>query len=85
MTSQNVFQAGLTDDFDSTRAAAIHGHPRALVRDGATTILMVDQNVIAGTVVADTIYVIELGSNKLEATKDEFDTAQKRAIADWLF
>ena len=46
------------------------------------TILMVDQNVIAGTVVADTIYVIELGSNKLEATKDDFDTAHKQAIAD---
>ncbi len=40
---------------------------------------------MAGTDVADTIYVIELGSNKMEATKHEFDTAHKQAIADWLF
>ena len=46
------------------------------------TILMVDQNVIAGTDVANNFYEVELGSNKPEATKDEFDTAQKRAIAD---
>jgi ABC-type branched-subunit amino acid transport system ATPase component len=75
----------LTDGLDPKRAAAIHGHPRALLRDEAKTILMVDHNVIAGTDVAETIDVIELGTNKLEATKPEFETAHKQAIADWLF
>jgi branched-chain amino acid transport system ATP-binding protein len=46
---------------------------------------MVDQNVIAGTDVADYIYVLELGSNKLEGSKEVFDTRYKDAIADWLF
>jgi ABC-type branched-subunit amino acid transport system ATPase component len=74
-----------TVGLDPKRAASIYGHLRALVRDEAKTILMVDQNVIAGTDVADYIYVIELGSNKLEATKQKFDTTHKQAIADWLF
>ena len=45
---------------------------------------MVDQNVIAGTDVADYIYVLELGANKLEATKADFESKYRDSIADWL-
>jgi branched-chain amino acid transport system ATP-binding protein len=45
---------------------------------------MVDQNVIAGTDVADYIYVLELGTNKLEGTKEEFDIKYRDTIAEWL-
>jgi branched-chain amino acid transport system ATP-binding protein len=46
---------------------------------------MVDQNVIAGTNVADYIYVLELGANKLEGSKQKFDDEYRDAISDWLF
>jgi branched-chain amino acid transport system ATP-binding protein len=48
------------------------------------TILMVDQNVIAGTDVADYIYVLELGANKIEGTKSDFDAKYRDTIAEWL-
>ena len=41
-------------------------------------------NVIAGTDVADYIYVLELGANKIEGTKAEFDTKYRDTIAEWL-
>ena len=49
------------------------------------TVLMVDQNVISGTDVADYIYVLELGANKLEGTKKTFDEEYREAISEWLF
>ena len=85
MTSQNVFQAGLTDGLIPKRSIAIYGHPRALIRNEAKTLLMVDQDASPGPTSPDTIDVIELGSNKLEATEHEFDTAHKQTIVDWLF
>lgn len=74
-----------TVGLDPKRASQIYAHLRRLVTDEDRTILMVDQNVIAGTNVADYIYVLELGANKLEGSKQTFDNEYKNSIADWLF
>ncbi len=74
-----------TVGLDPKRAGQIYAHLRRLVSEEKRTVLMVDQNVIAGTDVADYIYVLELGANKLEGTKAVFDTEYRDAIADWLF
>lgn len=73
-----------TVGLDPKRAGTIYRHLRSLVDDDRRTILMVDQNVIAGTDVADHIYVLELGSNKLEGTKAQFDAEYRDTIAEWL-
>ena len=39
---------------------------------------------MAGTDVADYIYVLELGQNKLEGSKRKFDEVYRETIADWL-
>ncbi|WP_137389512.1 ABC transporter ATP-binding protein [Rhodoligotrophos defluvii] len=73
-----------TVGLDPKRAGAIYAHLRRLVTEEGRTILMVDQNVLAGTDVADYIYVLELGANKLEGTKATFDSEYRETIADWL-
>lgn len=73
-----------TVGLDPKRAHVIYGHLRQLVTEEKKTVLMVDQNVIAGTDVADYIYVLELGQNKLEGSKRTFDEEYRETIADWL-
>lgn len=73
-----------TVGLDPKRSAAIYTHLRTLIEAEGRTILMVDQNVIAGTEVADYVYVLELGANKLEGTKAEFDASYREIIANWL-
>nr|WP_309501760.1 ATP-binding cassette domain-containing protein [uncultured Roseovarius sp.] len=74
-----------TVGLDPKRAGQIYSHLRRLVTDEKRTILMVDQNVIAGTDVADYIYVLELGTNKLEGSKKKFDEEYREVISEWLF
>ncbi len=73
-----------TVGLDPKRAATIYDHLRRLVDGEHRTVLMVDQNVAAGTGVADFIYVLELGTNKLEGTKAEFDARYQEIMASWL-
>lgn len=73
-----------TVGLDPKRAAVIYAHLRQLVGEDSKSVLMVDQNVIAGTEVADYIYVLELGRNKLECSKRQFDEVYRETIADWL-
>ncbi|MEQ8357622.1 MAG: ATP-binding cassette domain-containing protein [Kiloniellaceae bacterium] len=73
-----------TVGLDPKRAKVIYAHLRQLVSAEGKTVLMVDQNVIAGTDVADYIYVLELGQNKLEGSKRKFDEVYRETIADWL-
>ena len=73
-----------TVGLDPKRAKVIYDHLRELVDDAGKTILMVDQNVIAGTDVADYIYVLALGQNKLEGSKEKFDSDYRDTIAEWL-
>jgi branched-chain amino acid transport system ATP-binding protein len=73
-----------TVGIDPKRAGQIYDHLRALVSEEGRTVLMVDQNVIAGIGVADHVYVLELGTNRLEGTRAEFDAKYRDTIADWL-
>ncbi|MEE2804700.1 MAG: ABC transporter ATP-binding protein [Pseudomonadota bacterium] len=54
-----------------------------LKRDGLT-ILLVDQNVREAVRVADHIYVLEVGQNKVSGTKAEFETNLQDMIKGWL-
>lgn len=74
-----------TVGLDPKMSAVIYEHLRRLCSEDGRTILMVDQNVVAGTAVADYIYVLELGSNKLQGSKAEFDAKYRDSIAQWLF
>ena len=74
-----------TVGIDPKRATEIYRHLRRLVTEEGRTILMVDQNVIAGIDVADYIYVLELGGNKIEGDRATFDAEYRDRIADWLF
>lgn len=54
-----------------------------LSRNGVT-ILMVDQNVKQAVEISDFIYVLELGKNKANGSKEEFSGKLKNIIQDWL-
>ncbi len=73
-----------TVGLDPKITSVIYDHLRRLSAEEGRTILMVDQNVMAGTAVADYIYVLELGANKIEGAKAEFDAKYKDTIAEWL-
>jgi len=73
-----------TVGLDPKMTATIYDHLSRLRSEEGRTILMVDQNVIAGTDVADYIYVLELGANKIEGTKRDFDDKYRETIAEWL-
>lgn len=73
-----------TVGLDPKMAIVIYKRLRELCTFQHRTILMVDQNIIAGTDVADYIYVLELGANKLDGTKQEFDAKHRDTIAEWL-
>jgi branched-chain amino acid transport system ATP-binding protein len=73
-----------TVGLDPRTAAMIYQRLRQLSAEHGRTVLLVDQNIIAGTEVADHIYVIELGATKLEADKAEFDTRYRDTMDEWL-
>ena len=73
-----------TVGLDPKITSEIYDHLRRLCTEDGRTILMVDQNVLAGTAVADYIYVLELGANKIEGAKADFDTKYRDTIAEWL-
>lgn len=51
------------------------------LKDEGVTILLVDQNIRQAIEIADYVYVLELGRNRLEGPRDEFDDLKK---ALWL-
>lgn len=73
-----------TVGLDPKITSVIYDHLRRLCTEEGRTILMVDQNVMAGTAVADYIYVVELGANKIEGAKADFDAKYRDSIAEWL-
>lgn len=73
-----------TVGLDPKTAHLIYEHLRDLVTREGRTVLMVDQNVIAGTAVADYVYVLELGRNRIACDKAEFDARYRATIAEWL-
>lgn len=54
------------------------------LRDSNTTVILVDQNVRQAIEVADYIYVLELGRNQAQGTKEDFEDRLKDVIKDWL-
>ena len=54
-----------------------------LKADGLT-ILLVDQNVREAIRIGDQIYVLEVGQNKMNGTRAEFEANQHDMIKDWL-
>ena len=54
-----------------------------LKADGLT-ILLFDQNVREAIRIADHIYVLEVGQNKVSGTRSEFETNLHDMIKDWL-
>lgn len=73
-----------TVGLDPKITSVIYDHLRRLCTEEGRSILMVDQNVLAGTDVADYIYVLELGANKIEGAKADFDAKYRDSIAEWL-
>jgi branched-chain amino acid transport system ATP-binding protein len=47
-------------------------------------ILLVDQNVRQAMKIADYVYIIEMGKNNIEGTREDFNTDLKEMIKDWL-
>ena len=73
-----------TVGLDPQMTSVIYDHLRRLTAEEGRTILMVDQNIMMGTEVADYIYVLELGANKIEGTKADFDAEYRDSISEWL-
>ncbi|HEX7125719.1 MAG TPA: ABC transporter ATP-binding protein, partial [Thermodesulfobacteriota bacterium] len=69
---------------DPKTAHVIYAHLRDLVTREGRTVLMVDQNVLAGTEAADYIYVLELGRNRIACDRAEFEARYRATIAEWL-
>jgi branched-chain amino acid transport system ATP-binding protein len=53
------------------------------LREEKRTILLVDQNISQAIRIADYVYALELGKNKAEGPKGEFENL-KEVISDWL-
>ncbi len=54
------------------------------LRGEGMTILLVDQNIRQAVNVSDYIYVVELGRNKMDGPKEEFEAGLKELIKAWL-
>ena len=74
-----------TVGLDPKMADLIYTRLRGLCVEQRRTLLVVDQNIMAGLNIADYVYVVELGANKLEGPRQEFLTKYRETIADWLF
>jgi branched-chain amino acid transport system ATP-binding protein len=74
-----------TVGLDPKTADLIYTRLYKLCIEQQRTLLMVDQNIMAGLNIADYVYVVELGANKLEGPRQEFLTKYRDTIADWLF
>ncbi len=48
-------------------------------------IVLVEQNIREAIGIADYVYVLDLGRNKVEGSQDEFATDLKDLVKDWLF
>ena len=64
-------------------AKEIYTTLRAL-REQQLTILLVDQNVREAVALADHIYVLELGRNRVDGSRQEFETNLHAMIKEWL-
>jgi branched-chain amino acid transport system ATP-binding protein len=54
------------------------------LREQALTVLLVDQNIREAVALADHIYVLEVGRNKSDGTRQEFESDLHAIIKEWL-
>jgi len=54
-----------------------------LTQEEGRGIILVDQNVRQAMGIADYVYVVEMGRNKIEGTRGDFDADLKEMIKDW--
>jgi len=54
------------------------------LRSGGMTVLLVDQNVREAIRIGDYVFVLELGRNKVQGTRVEFETDLHAMVKDWL-
>lgn len=54
-----------------------------LTQEEGRGIILVDQNVRQAMRIADYVYVVEMGRNKIEGTRRDFDADLKEMIKDW--
>ena len=54
------------------------------LREQDLTITLVDQNIRAAVALADHIYVLELGRNRIDGSRKEFETDLHGMIKQWL-
>ena len=66
------------------RSREIYKHLEKLKYEEKRGILLVDQNVRQAMEIADYVYVIEMGKNNIEGTREDFNTDLKEMIKDWL-
>ncbi len=55
------------------------------LKEGGKAIVLVEQNIREAIGIADYVYVLDLGRNKVEGSQDEFATDLKDLVKDWLF
>jgi branched-chain amino acid transport system ATP-binding protein len=65
-------------------ARQLYGSLQGLRDEERRSMLLVDQNVRHAMEIADYIYVLEMGKNKAEGTRGDFDTDLKEMIKTWL-
>lgn len=56
----------------------------ARLREQRLTVLLVDQNVREAVALADHVYVLELGRNRLSGSREEFQTNTHAMVKEWL-
>jgi branched-chain amino acid transport system ATP-binding protein len=54
------------------------------LRQMKTTVILVDQNIKQAFKIADFVYILELGKNRAQGSKDMFEGRLKELIQDWL-
>lgn len=65
-------------------ATQLYGTLEQLRDEEGRSILLVDQNVRHAMEIADYIFVLEMGKNKAEGTRSDFDSDLKEMIKTWL-
>jgi branched-chain amino acid transport system ATP-binding protein len=60
-------------------------HKLVDLKEEGKAIILVEQNIREAIEIADYVYVLDLGKNKVEGSKEEFATDLKHLVKDWLF
>lgn len=64
-------------------ARKIYESLEKLKREEGRGIILVDQNVRQAMEIADYVYVVEMGKNKIEGTRRDFDADLKEMVRNW--